>query len=422
MATWHLDESYYLDYDSKSEIQAEAEFQVEDQYTHNLFLSEELVIKTEFSLDVEAAVALDLLPLVPEKFHDSQILRDFIDVVGVEIGTQLTLVREITKLLNLRTIGSVEYLRHLGALIGVIFPPEDETSEEEMRKTLIQAVDWYKVKGTYQSIQILALIQQLTINVWDLYTNDYNTFYEQEWFVGDEDENPSGFGSSYYKSPHFGIEIVLDKVYELSLKYLWKVSYLNNLVLKVEETRPVHTIPHYALLLNPKTDEFGNIVEVDGEIVARTLGTWQYTAKYFDMVGSGEEWSFDEGVYFDQSSESFAKSVVKWVLGTGNYPCGYLGESGASGSDSSDSSGVLGVETPVLSGSIDPNDIIVEDDRIIYQFVVGRVVEQESISELGLYIPGSSDQLVVFSCFPRIDKDSRVELKVKVEVFRESLA
>jgi len=411
MADWILDDGYYIDLESGTEIVAEAEFQETNRYTHIALQDGEVVIKSELTLKVDAAVAMDLTSLVPQKFLNSQILLDFLAVAGIEVGTQLTLVREITKLLNLGTLGSVEYMRHLGALIGVEFPPEDETSEAEIKKTLIQAIDWYKVKGTYHSLQILALIQQLTLNIWDLYTKDYTTFYEKDWFVGDENENPAGLDNSYYKSPHFGVEVVLNRVYGISPKYLWKADYLNNLVLRVEETRPVHTVPYFSLLLNPKTDEFGNVIEVDGEIKAKVQGVWQYTTKYFDMIESDNEWDFDESIYFDESSEAFAKSINKWVIGTGSYPCS-IGET----------SGSVDVENPVLDGLIDADDIKIEDDKIVYQFTIPKAIEQNNISELGLYIPGSSDQLMVFSCFPKINKDSRVGLNVEVEVYKEDLS
>jgi hypothetical protein len=129
----------------------------------------------------------------------------------------------------------------LGALIGVAFPPEDESTTAELRKTLADAVDWYKLKGTYQSIDIIALIQSFTVNVFDMYTNDYSSFVLTDWFVGDENENPPGLDGTYYKSPHFGAEVVLNQVYEpsgTSLRYLWQAGGLANFAAKVEETRP----------------------------------------------------------------------------------------------------------------------------------------------------------------------------------------
>jgi len=410
MANWHLDQSYHLDWQESATIDMEMDLEIEHRFVYAPFGDREILMELEITVDSQHGVALDLLELVPEKFRKSEILVDFLYHAGLQVGSWLTSVEDIIKLLNPRTAGTSEYLRHLGALLDVDFSPEDESTLSSLRKELTHAIDWYKMKGTYQSIHTIAMIQSFTVNIYDMYTNDYNTFYLVDWFVGDENENPSGLDSSYYKSPHFGIEILLNKTYEVdSYTYLWRTDYLENLFNHVEKTRPVHTVPHYILLLNPKTDEFGHIIEVDGEIKAKVLGEWQPSIKYFDAVSSGEQWDFDDGTYFDQSAEGFIKSITKWVLGTGNYPCG-LGESGAD------------VEAPALTGTIDTDDITITDEKITFEFIVPKLSQQNGLSELGLYVPGSPDTLVLLCCFPKLDKDDQVELKVKVEVFKKDLS
>jgi hypothetical protein len=228
------------------------------------------------------------------------------------------------------------------------------------------------------------------------------------WFVGDEDENPTGFDSSYYKSPHFGLEILLNKVFTVdSTNYLWRTTYLSNFDDLVNEVRPVHTVPHFSLKLNPKTDEFGNIIESDGDVNCKAFGNWNPSIKYFDEQDSDEQWSFDDGTYFDQSATTFINSITKWVLGTGNYPCS-LGDSD------------FDIETPALNGTID--DTTIYDDRVVFEFTVEKATVQSGITELGLYVPGAPDTLVVAACFPKIDKGSDTELTVQVEVYREPLA
>lgn len=406
---WHLDESFHIDPEEAAKVEGEVTFSIDTEYTVRPSFND-LTIESEIELYVLHTVPIDLLPLVPEKFRKSEILIDYLEEAGLLVGSWLTNVRDIIKLLNPNT---TSYLKYLGALIGVEFSPEDETSLIKMRKELVHAIDWYKLKGTYQSVQIISLIQQFTTNFYDMYTDDYVHFYMTDWFVGDENENPSGFDSDYYKSPHFGLEVLLNKVYEAGssaslLGYLWRSSYLNNFYKHVERTRPVHTVPHYMLLLNPKTDELGHVIEVDGEIKTRVLGDWELSTKYFDMQESDDIWNFDDGIHFDQSETGFIKSITKWVLGTGNYPCD-LDEPG------------FDLENPVRWGTIEGEDIIITDEKIIFEFTVPKVIVQSGISELGLYIPGTPDKLVVASCFPRIDKDSRVQLRVSVEVFKKDL-
>jgi len=417
MPNWNLDSGYFLDQADNASVTHEAEFSMSLVYIANPFSddSQQIVMEEEFELLVTHSVALDLLNLIPKKFWNSQILQDYVDVTELYTGSWLTSVRDIVKLLSPDTIGSSTYLRNLGALIGVDFSPEDSTTLAQLKKEVTHAIEWYKIKGSYKALQVIAMIRGLTLNLYDMYTNDYSTFYMVDWFVGNEDENPPGFDSTYYKSPHFGLEVVLNKVYESdtpsvtgSVSYLWRDSYSDNLVLQVDRTRPVHTVPHYLLFLNPKTDEFGNIVEVDGEIRTKVLGTWEISTKYFDMQGSGDIWSFDNGTYFDQSQEGFLKSIQKYALGTGNFPCGL-------GNTSFD------IENPVLSGTIDADDIVITSEKVTYRFIVPKV-NQKGLSELGLYIPGSPETLVVGSCFPKIDLDDRVELKIVVEIYRKNLS
>jgi hypothetical protein len=414
MSNWFLDEEFHLDRADSLGLEVEGDLSVDTTYHHSPLTTRELVIQGELSAVVRHTIALDLLPLIPEKFHSSQILRDYVTVVGVEFGIFLTSIRDIVKLLGPNTVASSLFLRHLGALIGVKFPPEDESTPAELRKTLAQAIDWYKMKGTYKSLDIFSLIDTFTINLYDMYTNDYESFLLVDWFVGDEDENPPGLDSSYYKSPHFGVEIVLDQVYTpsgTSLNYLWRSSFGDNFIAKVNETRPVHTVPHILILLNPKTDEFGNVIETNGEIRSKVTSDWQYGAGYFDRPGSQNEWQFDDGgVGFDSSAEGFISSITKWVLGTGNYPCDL------------ESSATSSLEFPALEGTIDSDNITIEDEYFQFEFIVPKEIEQDDISELGLYIPGSPDTLVFLSCFPKIQKTDDVELRVVVQVYKSDLS
>lgn len=409
MATWYLDQAYHLDQEDSIEIYGESTLEVDDSYLHNPFADRELVMEHEFTVDVIHDIPLDLMPLFPMKFHNSEILQDLVSELGLQVGNWLTKTEDIVQLLGPNTVSSTTYIRYLGALIGVTFPPEDDSTEAELRKTLTDAISWYRVKGTYDSINVIAAINQLTINIWDMYTADYSSFYLVEWFVGDEDENPPGFDSTYYKSPHFGAEVVLDRsrVYG-SQNYLWYEGLSDNFIALVEKTRPVHTVPHYMILLNPKTDERGNAIEVSGNIITKITSNWEVSQRYFDEVSSGS-WTFDGGTMtFDSSDEIFVKTITKWVLGTGNYG----GDVSATDFD---------IQNPVLTGNIDVSDITLDADKITFEFIVPKATVQDGITELGLYIEGT-DTLVLASVFPKIDKGSDVELRVVVEVYKEDLS
>jgi hypothetical protein len=411
LAPWHLDDGFHLDQESAVELVGEFEFDGLTYYDIRPLLGSELTMSMELDVVVSQAISLDLLPLIPEKFRQFPILQAWIDECELQFGRSLFKLEGIIDLLDPNKASSTNYLRQLGALLGVKFPPQDESTVAEFRKILAQAVDWYKLKGSYQSANILSFLLSQTINLYDMYTDDYITFVLTDWFVGNEDENPPGLGSAYYKSPHFGLEIILDKVSIVgSQNYLWYSSDGDNLIEQIEETRPVHTVPHYFLLLNPQTDELGHLVESDGNIQAKVTSDWQFGTKYFDALGSGDAWQFDNGsMTFDFDETTFIKSITKWVLGTGNYPGGI-------------SSTATSVETPVLSGTIDLDDITIYDNYYEFEFIVPKSTVQAGITELGLYIPGVPDSLVVLSAFPKIDKTNGYELRVVVQVWKEDLS
>jgi len=425
MADWHFDDGKYFDASENAVIEAEAELELDFRTVYRPFLNLEITAEAEIELDLTHAVSLDLLRLIPEWHHTQPALTEFVDEVELEVGSWQTSVRDAVKLNNPYVVADREYLKNIAYLIGLNLPPEDDSTEDEIRRNIVQAVDWYKLKGTYKSIDVIALIQKFSVNIYDMYTNDYETFVLQDWFVGGEDENPPGLDSSYYKSPHFGIEVLLNRVYSAdsgsgsggsgggsvivtsdsgqggSTSNLWLSSYLDNFASLVEVTRPVHTVPHYILTLIPKTDEFGHVIEVSGDIETRVFSDWQFTTKYFDISGI----EFDDGEIFDSSLTTFINSITTWYLGTGE------------GDINLDSWTPV---TPVLTGTIDTDDITVDDEKITFSFIVPKAIAQDGIRELALYT--NSGKLVVGSTFPRIDLDARVEMKVSVEVYKTDLS
>lgn len=348
------------------------------------------------------------------------IITDYTDVVGEVVREWIDSIDKIEDLLN-PEIAPAEYLVYLGKLIGVTppasFDSADADSVSQFRSTLNQAIDWYKMKGTYHSIQIIALILGLDITIFDMYTNDYSTFVYEEWFVGKEvDENPDGLDDTYYKSPHFGVWENLKYVYPVTAAqpygHLWASSYLPDLLDYIEVTRPVHTVPHFVLYLNPVTDKYETAWTVDGNIETQLKNIWSDQGVFFDRdsIGSGEGFDFDDGTLFDTSSVTSVQDITKWVLGTG-----WDGSA-------VDDSGYTDVKTPALEGTIDANDITDEGDYYKLRFTVPKASVQAGINELGLYIPGTPDLLITLSVFPDIEKNSLVELIIDVYIYKEELS
>jgi len=361
----------------------------------------------DFTCKLSLTEFLDLMPLIPDKFHDSLLLQQYIASVGQFVGAWLRYTEELQYLLDPYMVGD-EYIMRLAEQIGFTLVLEEETTLAEKRRQVLQAVDWYKIKGTYHSLVYIAYLLGLDIEVKDMYTNDYTYFELADWYAGDEGTNPPGFDSSYYKSPHFGLLVYLNKViYETSAgdPSLWIAGGFGNLMTYVERTRPANTVPHYIIYMQPETDESGTAMWVPGDIYTCTLGDWYITKPYFDqgaVEGSASEWNFDDGTYFDQSADAFIRSTNKWKLGTGNK--GVM----------PDTSG-FELENVVLSGTVD--DIRIYGDRIEFEFIATSATEIQNISELGLFNEAGTVMRVACT-FPNVDLEVGIDFRVRVTINR----
>ena len=411
-ATWDIDKYYFdgLGGDATFDgadghiLTTDFSFSALDQYVAQI--AYEFEVSTSWDLIVRYAKYLDLLKLVPEKFHSSEMLVQYLKDVGIYGGTWLSAIDDIEDLLDPYSVDE-DYIDKLAGLIGLTLVRDSETTLQNLRNQIAQACDWYKIKGTYGALEMIAYLSGLTISIYDMYTEDYVTFVKVPWFVGDEGENPEelrSLSSSYYKSPHFTLEILLNRVYESTTSsyidgYLWKEDPLfTNLSQQIETIRPVNTVPHYELVLRPDTNETGEVVEVDGDINTKVMGSWVFSRRYFDS-----SLNFDESDFFDWSYDSFLASITVWKLGDGN--------KGITPGDSS----FTGLENVVLTGTID--SYTVYSDRVEFEFEVGTAVAQDSLSELGLYLSDGTT-LVLASTFPDINKHTGAVLKVRVRVYK----
>lgn len=370
-------------------------------------------------------MSFNILNLLPPQYR-SEILTSLISTISLADDTSSVVlsIREILDkiaylehLLDPYRVPN-DYLQYLADLIGATLASDSVASEPVRRKELLRMIDWYKVKGTYQSIDIISLITGLTIEVYDKYTNDYINFSDQDWFIGDEDENPTGLASTYYKSPHFGVSFLLDKAYPVGSEYdegslprhLWRPSLFTGLSEYIEKTRPVNTVPHYQILSRHATYEDGEVSVIENsEVVTQIVGSWEYSKLFFDGAGSFEEF-FDTNDsdgsptnFFDSSFEALISSVNQWKLGTG-------------GKDLLDSEVVYEVSPVVFSGTITSTTIY--NDRIEFKFSVPTTTILNGINELGLYRSGTGE-LVIMSTFPAIYKGNRTRLDFTVIIYRD---
>jgi hypothetical protein len=351
-----------------------------------------LLIKTSFKLKETYSKYVDLMQLVPSKYRNSIVLQQFLEEAGLIIGTAISDINDIEKIIDKYNI-SEDYLQYLADLIGLSIIGGDEESFKNKRRQLIEAIDWYKRKGTYKAFKDISYALDINLNFWDMYTNDYVTFIREPWFVGYENENPGGLTSDYYKSPHFGIDLVLNQKYGTGVtSYLFVESMYTKLFQHIEQIRPINVVNHYSIYLNPNTDESGSVVISDGDIKACVNGDWVFTRKNFD-----NSLSFDDGEFFDFRESSFIESITKWELGVGNI-------------DTAPISGNTALESSVLSGSI--NTLTLYDDRIELDIILDINTIQDGLTEMGIFLDDGIT-MVAQATFPSIQKIEGVELRIK---------
>lgn len=331
----------------------------------------------------------------------SELLIDFSSAFQEIIEEWMTSIAGLPDLANPETV-SIDYIRYLSELLGETLLVEENSSEEKVRKNLIWMTDWLKLKGTYKSIEVISLLTNLNLTIYDLYTNDYSTFVEQDWFVGDEDENPTGLDSTYYKSPHFGLVAILDKYYAAGTysgtaypQHLWRPGLFSNVETLIEKTRPVNTVPSYYVQVSTScSEDLAVSTNTDNNVSSRIIGNWSYSGIFFDGDGLAvpDLKSFDDTPVetFDTDTESFINNIDTWKLGTGGST--YMDLSGA---------GPYSVYPIYATGTIDT--ITIYDDRFVYEILIPKsTILNGGVNQLGLYYTAVGEELMIGVTFPDI--------------------
>jgi hypothetical protein len=344
---------------------------------------------------------MDYLELLPEMYRDSLLLREYVSAVGAQFDSMQTSISNLYTLVNPNTV-PITYIQRLADLLNLQIYGSNTRTDAQLRQQLIQAVDWYKIKGTYQSLINIAYLFNLRCSIKDLYTSDYVTFVPEDWYIGQLGTNPGGLGNTYYKSPHFGCYFNLDvaKLKENppssnDMYYLWQGTDITDFTSFVEVIRPVNTVPHYTIQLSPVTKQDGVLNTLtNGKIHTQTFEDWLPSTNYYD---SGL--LFDSSNVFDQSVSAFISSIVNWKLGDGN-------KGGLPNSS--------GVSSPVLVGS--GSDIVLNAQPTYneFQITIPKATVASGISELALY---TNTNVCVLSCtFPDVDKTADTDWYINIVV------
>lgn len=222
-----------------------------------------------------------------------------------------------------------EYLKHLAGLVGWTIDSAFGATEAQERLQIVSAVDFYKIKGTYKAFRVLFYLYGIAAEIVDLWTTDYASFFPISWFTNDVDGTLpygsyadssviTGLPAGAYKTPHFGVELVLNTKYDYPLDtpptgYLCETLFAAAIKAAVDEWRPANTVPHYGAVMYPICAEDAAVQTEDGYIRTAVQGDWEKTAIRFD-----DSENFDDGNYFDYSDLTFLNTITRWKLGDGN--------------------------------------------------------------------------------------------------------
>lgn len=319
-------------------------------YTEN----RQFEINFYMSAKVVSPKNVDLMQLVPESFKDSVMLQDFLDQCGQLVGTWMTAVDELDHLVDPYLVGE-DYIVYLAGNLGLDLITDEETTLDEKRKQLLNAIAWIKTKGTYEALIAQSHSNNLTPWLTDYYVSnvygDYDDFTTYVGFSADDSEswfvakypggNPSGLDSTYYKTPHFGFEILLDRAYILGdTDYLWSEGLSTKCTRILDSNRPINTVPHPGILLTPMCSEDGEVYTTAYLVATAVHSDWTTARFNLDMVDDGDVadtigdlaidddtnqvvadvpvWYLDTGVTLDFASNPVITAVQRWRLGTGN--------------------------------------------------------------------------------------------------------
>jgi len=339
---------------------------------------------------------VDLKLLLPRKFvegDENQRIVDYIDTCSELYNEIYSKIDDFGLLSNIDS-APVEYVRYLSEFIGfegLNFPRDND---EELRKQLKWAIDWYKEKGLYKSINIALYLAGMSGTVYDMWTNNYSTFK----LVAPE---VTSYKSGYYKSPHLTIDVNLNKYKVGSDYHLMESERLSDLTDILEQDRPANNVFHISLILEAMT--YGDHVVytiTDSGVATVIADDWTFTSETSDE-GEYNVNPYNNIEYGGYNIAGYS-DINKWKLGTGHV--------GIPPSQSWDD-----LETEVLNGTITTSNISDQGTYYLYSFEIASAIAQNNITELGLF-NGTTPML--FATLPYLDKIDGTVLKIKVKVYK----
>lgn len=189
-------------------------------------------------------------------------LRSFIQIMAITMDEMKDYIDSFSEVFDIDRCDA-QYLPYIAAILGYDLNRSDST--ESQRRQLKTAVAWYKVKGTFESFKILFYALGYQIRLYELWTTDYSTFYPElpatygpytglPTYFADADSVPpddvrlTDNGGTWYRSPHFAIELNSIETPNLT------AEGLRYILLRISQIRPAHTVLEYLKFLVHMSD------------------------------------------------------------------------------------------------------------------------------------------------------------------------
>jgi hypothetical protein len=243
-------------------------------------------------------------------------------------------------------------------------------------------------RGTYSGTLLAQFITGLHIEIIDMFTDDNVNFVPvEDWFYSKPGKRVRpGFNHKMYKSPHFIVRVVMDRC--VGSGVFVNPYALSALVQLIEWARPVHTVPHYEMMLSVRADVCGNAFGGGACAVS--------------SVGSFESYSADGEI-----GKSFAQV---WTEGT-RFEMGV----GRVGSEANGQDHVLVKDFPTGEDIDTVTTVEQIGSTVRLEAVVPRGRAALGISEAVLY-HGASRDWFVDAVFPRIYKPAWMDLRIRWDI------
>jgi len=183
-------------------------------------------------------------------------LANFVQILAVTLDEVKDYIDSFVEIFDIDRCDS-KYLPYIAVILGYSLNKTD--SLDSQRRQLKNAVAWYKVKGTFESFRILFYSLGYTIQLWELWTEDYSFFFKT--LPGDPPDTVADSvpptdprlienGGTWYRSPHFAIEFVALGTPNLT------AAGLRYIISRISQIRPAHTVLEYLEYLLAMEDDY----------------------------------------------------------------------------------------------------------------------------------------------------------------------